>query len=164
MERTDPPKIADEKTTLASFLDYQRASLVRKVEGLTDEQAKQTPLPSGTSLWGLLGHSTYVEQWWFAHVVGGLDGLEYPWTDEDPDADWRGPEGATLADLVAAYEKECGRSREVLAAADLDTVVTPPGRDPRAVRWVVVHMIEEVARHAGHADVLRELVDGATGE
>lgn len=155
-------KGSDERTTLTEYLDFHRATLVRKVEGLTDEQAKQTPLPSGTSLWGLLCHLRWTELWWFSVVVGGLD-LAIPWTDEDPDADWRVPEGETLASLVASYESECARSREVLAAADLDTVVHLEGREPRTVRWVLAHMVEETARHNGHADVLRELIDGALG-
>ena len=162
MERIDPPLAADEKTTLAAYLDYHRATLLRKVAGLTDEQAKWSPVPSGTSLFGLVAHLTSVERWWFAKVIAGLD-VELAWSDDDPDADWRGPDSATLADVVDAYEQECARSREVLAAADLDTVVEGP-RAGRNVRYVVVHMIEETARHNGHADLLREQLDGGTGE
>jgi uncharacterized damage-inducible protein DinB len=162
MERIDPPLAADERTTLAAYLDYHRATLLRKVAGLTDEQARWSPVPSGTSLFGLVSHLVTVERWWFAKVIAGLD-VEFPWSEDDPDADFRGPDGATLADVVRAYENECARSRAILAAADLDTVVTGE-RAGRTVRYVVVHMIEETARHNGHADVLRELVDGATGE
>lgn len=164
MARTETPKTGDERATLTAYLDYHRETLVAKVAGLSDDDAKRTPLPSGTSLWGLVSHLTYVERWWFAVVVGGLD-VELPWTDDgDPDVDWHPADGATLAGLVAAYEAECARSREVLAAADLDAVVTPPDdREPRSVRWVLAHMVEETARHNGHADVLRELLDGAVG-
>lgn len=162
MERIDPPFAADERTTLAAYLDYHRATLLGKVADLTDEQAKASPVPSGTSLFGLVSHLVTVERWWFAKVIGGLD-VEFPWTEEDPDADFRGPDGATLADVVAAYKTECERSRVILADADLDTVVTGE-RAGRNVRYVVVHMIEETARHNGHADLLRELVDGSTGE
>jgi uncharacterized damage-inducible protein DinB len=163
MERNDPPFVGDEKTMLEAWLDYHRATLVQKVEGLTEEQVRQTPLPSGTSLRGLVTHLTDVEKWWFAACVAGRD-VEFAWTDEDPDADWRAPEDVTIAELVAAYEAECARSREVLAGADLDTVVDIPERKPRSVRWVLVHMVEETARHNGHADVLRELVDGSVGD
>lgn len=163
MERIDPPFAADEKTTLAAYLDYHRATLLRKVAGLTDEQARWSPVPSGTSLFGLVSHLTGVERWWFASVIAGLD-VAFPWRDDDPDADWRGPDGATLAEVVTAYEAECARSREVYAAADLDTVVTEGPRAGRNVRYVVVHMIEETARHNGHADLLREQLDGGTGE
>lgn len=162
MERIDPPLAADEKTTLAAYLDYHRATLLRKVTGLTDEQARWSPVPSGTSLFGLVSHLVTVERWWFAKVIVGLD-VEFPWREDDPDADFRGPDGATLADVVREYETECARSRAILARADLDTVVTGE-RAGRNVRYVVVHMIEETARHNGHADLLRELIDGATGE
>ncbi len=162
MSEPDRRYVADEKTTLGAFLDAYRATLVRKAAGLTDEQARWSPVPSGTSLFGLLSHLTYAERWWFSKIVAGLD-VELPWTDDGhPDVDWHGAPGATLADVVAAYEQECARSREVYAAADLDTVLT--GEEAgRSVRWVVVHMVEETARHAGHADVIRELVDGSTG-
>ena len=162
MERIEPPLAADEKTTLAAYLDYHRATLLQKVAGLTDDQAKTSPVPSGTSLFGLVSHLVTVERWWFAKVIAGLD-VDFPWHDDDPDADFRGPDGATLADLVDAYETECARSRAILDQADLDTVVTGE-RAGRNVRYVVVHMIEETARHNGHADLLRELLDGATGE
>lgn len=165
MERIDPPHAADEKTTLLAYLDYQRATMLMKVAGLNDEQAKVSPVPSGTSLWGLLAHLTMVERWWFTAVVADAEEVSFPWSDDDPDADWRGPEGATLASLVADYEAECERSREVMRDADLDTACSMRrARHGWSVRSVVVHMIEETARHAGHADILRELVDGSVGE
>jgi uncharacterized damage-inducible protein DinB len=165
MERIDPPKAADEKTTLLAYLDYQRATMLRKVDGLADEAARWSPVPTGTSLYGLLAHLTMVERWWFTAVVGDADDVTFPWSDDDPDADWRGPAGATLADVVAAYEAECATSNAVLASADLDTVTSRRyAKHGWNVRAVVVHMIEETARHAGHADLLRELLDGAVGE
>ena len=151
----------DERTLLTDLLDYQRATLVRKVAGLTDEQARFSPVPTGTSLWGLVAHLGMVERWWFARIVANLD-VDFPWNDDDPDADFRGPDGATLADLVATYETECERSRAVVAAASLDDPTHEP-REGRSVRWVLLHMIEETARHNGHADLLRELIDGTVG-
>ena len=163
MTRVEPPYVADEKTMLGTYLDRQRATLLRKIEGLTDEQARFSPVPTGTSLLGLVTHLADVERFWFAYWVGGQD-VTFSWNDDDPDADWRPPEGALLASLVAAYEQECERSREVYASADLDAVVGPyDDRDARSVRWIVVHMIEETARHNGHADILRELIDGSVG-
>jgi uncharacterized damage-inducible protein DinB len=160
---TEVPKTGDEKTTLLAYLDQHRAALVRKVEGLTDAQAKASPVPSGTSLFGLVAHLTMVERWWFAAVVADLD-PEFPWTDEDPDADWSGPAGASLADLVRLYEEECARSRTIIAGVDLDAPTsTRHAHHLRNVRDVVVHMVEETARHNGHADILRELVDGTVG-
>lgn len=156
---TGPVPGTDERTTLTVILDRHRLVVLRKVAGLTDDQARGTALPSGTTLWGLLSHLMYMERWWFATVIAGLD-VEIPPDQAD---EWRPPEGTTLADLVAAYEAECARSREVLAAADLDMVVNPEGFGERTVRWVLVHVVAETARHAGHADALRELIDGATG-
>jgi uncharacterized damage-inducible protein DinB len=165
MERIDPPKAADEKTTLRAYLDYQRATMTMKADGVTDEQARWSPVPSGTSLYGLLAHLTMVERWWFTAVVGDADDVTFPWSDDDPDADWRGPEGASLADVVTAYEAECATSNDVLDSADLDAATNRRyAKHGWSVRSVVVHMIEETARHAGHADLLRELVDGTVGE
>lgn len=161
MDRVDPWRVADEKTMLARFLDNQRAAMLEKAAGLTDEQARWSPLPTGTSLFGLLAHLVTVERWWLTRIAAGLD-APFPWTDDDPDADWRGDEYATLADVVRGYEEECARGRAVLAAADLDALGHPP-HDDRTVRWIVVHLIEETARHAGHADVIREQIDGVVG-
>ncbi|MDQ1712447.1 MAG: hypothetical protein QOE45_1897 [Frankiaceae bacterium] len=163
MEPTRPPRTGDEKATLLGYLDNQRATLVEKVAGLTDAQAKWSPVPTGTSLFGLLAHLTMTERWWFSAVVADLD-PELPWSDEFPDADWDGPPGATLADIVAGYEEECSRSRVIMAGVDLDTrTSTRHASHERNVRDVVVHMVEETARHAGHADILRELIDGSVG-
>ena len=162
MDRVDPPLAADEKTMLNAFLDYQRATMLRKAEGLTEEQARWSPVPSGTSIFGLLAHLVSVERGWFSKVMAGRD-VRLPWSDADPDADWRGDEYATLADVVRAYEEECARSREVVAAADLEARCETP-RAAYSVRWILVHMVEETARHAGHADIVREQLDGAVGE
>src|SRR4051812_48067035 len=99
-ERVDPPKSADEKTMLSAYLDYHRATLVMKVAGLTDEQAKFSPVPSGTSLVGLLTHLRWVEQWWFTAVIADEDDAWFPWSDDDPDGDWRVPSDATVASLL----------------------------------------------------------------
>lgn len=165
MERVDPPKAADEKTSVLAYLDYQRATMLHKVEGVTDEQARFSPVPSGTSLWGLVAHLTMVERWWLTAVVADADDVEFPWSDEDPDADWRGPEGASFADVVTAYEAECERSRAITADVDLDRATsTRRAKHGWSVRAVLLHMIEETARHCGHADLLREMVDGTVGE
>ena len=155
------PRVADEKTMLAAWLDAHRATLLEKVAGVTEEQARWSPVPSGTSLFGLVSHLTATERWWFSKVAGGLD-VELPWTDDNPEADWQGLPGATFADVVAAYEAECERSREVFAGLSLDAVSGPP--EPGcSVRWVAIHMVEETARHNGHVDIVRELIDGVVG-
>ena len=165
MDRIDPPKAADERTTLLAYLDYQRATVVQKVSGVSDERARFSPVSSGTSLFGLVAHLAMVERWWFTAVVGDADEVSFPWSDDDPDADWRGPDGASLADVVASYEAECERSRRVLHDTSLDSLTsTRRAKHGWSVRAVVVHMIEETARHCGHADLLREMVDGSVGE
>jgi uncharacterized damage-inducible protein DinB len=165
MDRIDPPKAADERTSLLAYLDYQRATLLMKAAGLSDEQARFSPVASGTSMIGLVQHLMWAERWWFTGVVADLDDMEFPWNDEDPDGDWRLAGDLTLAAAVAAYESECERSRAVMASAGLDTVTsTRRAQHGWNVRAVVLHMIEETARHCGHADFLREMLDGSAGQ
>ncbi|HVF06797.1 MAG TPA: DinB family protein [Frankiaceae bacterium] len=161
-ERARPPFAADERTTLNAYLDFQRATSLMKVEGVTDEQARWSPVPSGTSLLGLVRHLTYVERWWFAYLLGGIDD-HVPWLADDGDDGFRVPPETTLTDVVAAYETECARSRAVFASVSLDHLTREPAPG-RSARRVAVHMVEETARHVGHADLIRELVDGQVGE
>jgi len=164
MDRTDPPHVADERTLLVAFLDYQRATIARKALGVPDHMLSWSPVGTGTSLGGLLTHLTQVANWWFtAHV--GRGEVAYPFDEADPDSDFRVPPGATAESLVEAYAAECARSNAAIAAADLDGETDPAGERPgRSVRWVLLHMIEETARHNGHLDAVRELVDGIVGE
>jgi uncharacterized damage-inducible protein DinB len=162
--RPEPPYAGTEAETLAGFLDFHRATLLWKLEGLDDEQLRRSMVPSGTSLLGLVKHLAYVERWWFRQVWAGQRAT-YPWTEEDPDADWRVEPGETTEEVLALYRDECDRSREIVAAApDLDELADHPRRGKRSRRWILVHMIEETARHNGHADILREQLDGTTGE
>jgi uncharacterized damage-inducible protein DinB len=161
--RPEPPLLAGEAETLAGFLDFHRATLLWKLEGLDDEQLRRAMVPSGTSLLGLVKHLAYVERWWFQQVWAGQE-VTYPWTDEDPDADWRVEPTETTAEILALYNGESDRSREIVAAASsLDEIAKHPRRE-RNRRWILVHMIEETARHNGHADILREQLDGTVGE
>ncbi|WP_156757400.1 DinB family protein [Actinokineospora pegani] len=161
--RVEPPWTGDEVGTVAGFLDFLRATVVRKASGLSEEQARRAVLPSPPmTVAGLLSHLRWVEAYWFAHVLGGEPDTA-PRSATDPDAEFRVAAGTTLADLVGGYEAACARSREVVAAmAPGDTVEFRGER--LSVRWVLVHMVEETGRHAGHLDVIRELLDGATGE
>ncbi|HEV3012982.1 MAG TPA: DinB family protein [Actinomycetota bacterium] len=163
--RPEPPLLGDETETLAGFLDYHRATLLWKLEGLDDEQLRRALVPSGTSLLGLVKHLAYVERSWFQAVWAGQQ-VSFPWTKEDPDADWRIEPTETTEDVLALYKGECDRSREIVAAASsLDQAVHHPRwTEDVSRRWILVHMIEETARHVGHADILREQLDGATGE
>jgi hypothetical protein len=167
--RTKTPIAAGEMDSLLAFLDFHRATLLWKVDGLAKEQLSRPLTPSGTNLLGLVKHLGYVERYWFAIFFAGLD-LELPYSDQDPDADWRVGEGETAEQVVAFYQAEVARSREVVAGATPDdrgrsSIVRRDGPASNfSLRWIILHMIEETARHNGHADILRELTDGATGE
>ena len=170
MERREPQLIADEPTLLAEFLDYYRATIVLKVQGLTREQLARRIEPSTLTLAGLVKHLALVEESWFRERLLGEE-LGEPWADVDWDAtpDW---DFDTAVDdepeyLVALYETACERSRAaVRQVGDLDAVMITPNRrgERMTLRWILLHMIEETARHAGHADLLREAVDGTTGD
>ncbi|MFI6641274.1 DinB family protein [Streptomyces sp. NPDC050504] len=156
-----PPECPpDEKSTLLAFLDYVRASVAAKALGLDDERGRTPGVPSGTSVLGLVKHLTAVEVYWFAWA---FDGADVPHPDFGMDvADDESAEG-----LVAAYRAAVERSNAIVARCD--DLERPCARAAgraglvRSLRWVLVHMIEETARHAGHADILREQADGATG-
>ncbi|GAB1514443.1 DinB family protein [Actinophytocola sp. KF-1] len=162
--RTEPPRAAGEREQLTGFLDFLREAVVLKATGLTDEQARKRLVPSElTTVAGLVAHLTYVEQYWFGVV---LDGRPDPWRarfEQDPDAEFRAGMTTPLTELVENYVQECARSRAVVAARDLESTVERGGA-PVNLRWVLIHMIEETGRHAGHLDLLRELLDGSTGE
>ena len=171
MHRTDPDLRADERTTLIQFLDYHRATFLGKVEGLTQDQMRVRLPSSGLTLGGLVKHLALVEDSWFQEDFLGLP-IPAPFTDVDWDADpdW---EFRTAADdspdeLLGLYTAACERSRAVVAAAEtLDVLSVATSRQDGghySLRWILVHMIEETARHNGHADLLREAIDGVTGE
>jgi hypothetical protein len=165
--RTDPPPTAGERETLEAFLDWYRATIRLKATGVADDDARRRLVPSATTLGGIVKHLRWVELNWFEVVLAGRDRASLPtppWTDDDPDADFRMEPHETLDELLELYDAQCARSREIAATRGLDDV----GRHRRlgqvSLRWIYVHMIEETARHAGHADILRELTDGATGD
>ncbi|MEV0588508.1 DinB family protein [Nonomuraea sp. NPDC050310] len=164
MQRTEPPHVAPEAETLTGFLDYQRETLAWKCSGLTDEQlATPAVEPSSMSLLGLLRHLADVERGWFRRVIAGEDARARHWREDDRDAAFHEAASDTYEAAFAAWQEEIARSRKILAERALDDVVAHDG-DRFTVRWIVVHMIEEYARHNGHADLLRERIDGATGE
>ncbi len=153
---TDPPTSAAEFETLNGFLDFYRQSVVEAISGLESDALAYCPVASESSPGGIIKHLAYVERWWFQDVLGGRD-VPYPWTREDPDADFRIEPGDTADSLVELYERETALSREMVAARPaLDAEYETP-RNPVSLRWILVHMIEETARHAGHVDILTEL-------
>ena len=161
--RPEPPHAGSEREVLSGFLDYQRQTLIWKVSGISEEDLGRRLVPSATTLLGMVKHLAYVERWWFQAVFAGRE-MPFPWSDADPDADFRLEAGETAADIVALYQAEVAIAQQIVAAAaSLEDIARIPSRD-QSLRWIMVHMIEETARHCGHADILRELLDGATGE
>ncbi|MBN9390017.1 MAG: DinB family protein [Chloroflexi bacterium] len=165
--RRDPPAIAAERETLNGFLDYHRATILKKVQGVDEEKGKRPSMPPSTlNLVGLVKHLAVNEIWWFQDRFAGLNPQGLPDADNDPEADFRVEPGETLAGLIAYYNEACEASRRIVASASLDDLSAATGRDGTkfTLRWIILHMIEETARHNGHADLLREGIDGVTGE
>jgi uncharacterized damage-inducible protein DinB len=157
------PLTGGEKETLHFSLDRHRNVIVWKVDGLNDELLRRPMMPSGTNLIGLVKHLASVEYGWFCGTFGRPSDA-IPFDEFNPEADMRAEAGETAADILAYY----GRARAAADAAineiDLEDTGTAWSGEKVSMRWVLVHMIEETARHAGHMDILRELVDGATGD
>ncbi|MEY9872493.1 putative damage-inducible protein DinB [Streptacidiphilus sp. MAP12-33] len=157
------PHTGTEKEILLHSMERHRAAVRWKLEGLDDEQLRRQLVPSGTSLLGLVKHLASVEYGWFCETFG-VETEPLPDVDEDENADLRVEPGETTAELLAFYDRACAAANAVIEATELDATgtVSWTGRVV-SMRWVLVHMIEETARHAGHVDILRELIDGATG-
>jgi uncharacterized damage-inducible protein DinB len=152
----------DERTTLLGVLQRQRDLVAWKLDGVPEEALSSAKTPSGMSLNGLVRHLTNVERSWLRDVFAGQDGLRYDWTEDDPNAEWRVPAGTTIVELLAQYAEESHRCDTVVTdAPSLDA--TSASRDV-SLRWILLHLVEETARHLGHLDLLREQADGSTGE
>ncbi|MEV0062105.1 DinB family protein [Nocardia sp. NPDC050718] len=151
---TPPPRTGSgEAEVLRGFLDYLRTSVAAKVEGAPEPQARTAAVPSGTTLLGVLAHLTFVER---AMFLGD--------TVTDWQATFRVAPEDGVGDIVARYRSTVERANEILdGCTDLGAPIPRPGRPAPSVRWALTHMIEETGRHAGHADILRELIDGSTG-
>ncbi len=164
-ERADPPLEADERTMLSTFLDFHRATLAIKCDGLTGDQLRERAVPpSSLSLLGLVRHMAEVERNWFRPVLGGEKMSSIFSPDLDWDASFREVGTADVAEAFSAWKAECDHARALVAAAPSLDVTGDRGGERFSLRWVMVHMIEEYARHNGHADLLRERLDGSTGE
>jgi uncharacterized damage-inducible protein DinB len=168
--RTEPPETGTELGLLTSYLDHQRETLLLKAEGLDREQLAQRLPTSSLTLGGLLNHLALVEDSWFRVRFAGLPedelwaGIDW---DADPDHEFRTAVEVEPEELRRRYRQACDRSREVVARADGPGQLSVEPRRTGArfeLRWVLLHLIEETARHAGHADLLREAIDGTTGE
>jgi uncharacterized damage-inducible protein DinB len=157
-----------EREALCGFLDRQRAALAGKVQGVDDVSARQSPTASSLSLLGLLKHCTLWERRWFQNIVAGRgfpgEFPELQVTEDEMDAeDFRVDERDTAEHWLASYNEQAAVSRQITAERDLDTPCAWPPLAHRNLRWVLLHMIEETARHAGHADIIRETLDGTRG-
>jgi uncharacterized damage-inducible protein DinB len=157
------PFTGDEKTSLHVALDRHRDVLRWKVEGLDDEQLRRPMTPSGTTLLGLVKHLAAVEYGWFCQTFG-RETEPLPFDDNDPDADLRIEPHETTADILAFYDRACAAADQVIADLSIEDTGTAWFGDPVTLRWVLIHMVEETARHAGHMDIVRELIDGAAGD
>ncbi|HWM36620.1 MAG TPA: DinB family protein, partial [Streptomyces sp.] len=161
------PTTAGEREMLEGWLDFHRGTLASKCEGLSDAQLREmSAAPSGLSLLGLVRHMAENERGWFRETMAGEDLTPLYCTDEDPEREFHVTEQDTWAEAYTTWQGEIGRAREQTAAHSLDDMSR--NKHPRTgesfnLRWIMTHMIEEYARHNGHADLIRERIDGATG-
>ncbi|MFI8371571.1 DinB family protein [Streptomyces sp. NPDC085466] len=162
----DTPTAWDERTQLTTFLDYARATARAKCDGVSAENARRALLPGSPlmTMSGLINHLRWVEYYWFHVVLLGHED-EGPWTDEDPDREMRVAVDFPLPRLLEEYAEQTARNRALAAGLALDTRAQRPIRDGVHVdlRWILLHLTEETARHNGHLDILRELLDGTRG-
>ncbi|WP_420032082.1 DinB family protein [Streptomyces sp. cg28] len=162
----DTPEAWDERTQLTTFLDYTRDTARAKCEGISEEDARRALLPGSPlmTVSGLINHLRWVEYYWFQVVLLGEEDRG-PWTDEDPDREMRIAVEFPVKQVLDEYEAQCARNRELASATDLDARAERAIRDGLHVdlRWILLHLTEETARHNGHLDILREMLDGTTG-
>ncbi|WP_067833648.1 DinB family protein [Actinomadura kijaniata] len=157
------PFTGDEKESLWASLQRQRDVTLGKLEGLDDEQVRRAVVPSGTNLLGLVKHLAAVEYSWFCETFG-RETEPLPFDPEDENADLRVRPDETTADIVAFHGRARAAVDKVIGELGLADTGTAWSGETVTLRWLLIHMIEETARHAGHMDVLRELIDGATGD
>ncbi len=167
-QRREPALNADERTMLEGWLDYHRRTLAWKCEGLTDEQLRTASVqPSDLTLLGLVRHMAEVERGWFRKVLAGENVGYLYCTEEDEDRDFHVTGSDTFAEAHATWQAEIEVARRNAARFGLDDLSKGESRftdEPFTLRWIYTHMIEEYARHNGHADLLRERIDGAKGD
>jgi uncharacterized damage-inducible protein DinB len=147
------------------MLRYTQKTAVEKVSGVSEELARATPLPTSPrmALANLLNHLRWVE-WSWIHVDILDEPDQGPWTDENPDAEFDQGSELPIDEVIRLYEEEAAATREFFAAADLDALTARERKVPVTVRWVLLHLIEETARHNGHLDIMREMADGSVGD
>lgn len=170
IERVDPPVAGDEVTTLRTYVAFYRATLVRQCEGLSAEQLTRTLPPTTMTLGGMLKHLAFVEHWWLGSLMAGGPWVHPRWPEADfttdPDWEWHSAADDTPEELRAWFAEVVGESDRIIDDAlaigglEQQTLKERHGERP-SLRWILVHLIEEYARHCGHADLIRESIDGA---
>jgi hypothetical protein len=155
---------AGERELLEGFLEYHRRVLSGKLRGLSEQDARRRLVPSSTTLIGVVKHAAAVERAWFQHQLAGRPREQIAGNARGDAPSWDVGEDETIADVIAEYDASCAESRRVAAGFGLDHTVPHDRLGRVSLRWIYVHMTREHARHAGHADILREQIDGATGD
>lgn len=163
-------RVGDAKQLLLGYLDYYRSVVARKVTGLSDADLRSTRLPSGWTPLELVKHLVYMERRWLEWGFLGVP-VEDPWGDRGADDRWAVAPDESLADLLARLHAGGLRTRQIVEAASLPDLAATGGRfggdgdePPRTLAWILFHVLQEYARHAGHLDIVRELIDGSIGE
>ena len=164
MDYDSIPRADDELATMTAFLQWQRDTLAWKCAGLSEAQLRlRSAPPSSLSLLGLVRHMTDVERGWFRTTLAGEDVSGLYSSKSDPDGDFDNVESADMDQALATWREECRRADEIVSTRNLDSSRPHVTGRPVSMRWILFHMIEEYSRHNGHADLLRERIDGMTG-
>ena len=171
MADTTPPAdeedlvaVAGERETLEGFLEYHRRALAGKLRGLSEQDARRRLVPSLTTMIGLVSHAAAVERNWFQHYLGGTPRDQITGNARGDDASWDVAADQSIDAVTAEFESACAASRRIAAGFAIDQTVPHDQLGEVTLRWIYVHVIREHARHLGHADILREQIDGATGD
>jgi uncharacterized damage-inducible protein DinB len=157
------PRNGDERSTLLAFLEWQRATLARKCDGLEPDQLRlRSAEPSSLSLLGLVRHMADVELGWFRRTLAGEDANDHYSSEDDRDGDFDDVDTADVTEAFATWHDECSRADEIISRRAMDATGRQRSGREISMRWILNHMIEEYSRHNGHADLIRERIDGAT--
>jgi Protein of unknown function (DUF664) len=163
-DEEDLVAVAGERETLEGFLEYHRRVLPGKLSGVSEQDARRRLVPSLTTLIGLVSHAAAVERNWFHHYLGGTPRGDITGNARGDAPSWDVGAGQTIGGVIADFERACAASRRIAARFTLDETVPHDHLGQVSLRWIYVHIIREHARHIGHADILREQIDGVTGD